>query len=317
MFASPCWGLIMREAYGNRRYCIIARRGGKVVGALQLVAQKSVLFGSHLCSLPYLDAAGIVADDLAVQEALCGQAWQLSRELKADWVELRQYSRLQGLEHVRTDKVSLCLPLPHAPEELWDSLKPKVRNQIRKAQNADLTTCNGRDEMLSEFYTIYTRNMRDLGSPPHSMRFFRLILDSFPESARLFVVRLADRPVAASFTLTDPQATRVPWAGSDWRYSDLSPNMLLYWSMLQDACRRSAPGFDFGRSTRDSGTYRFKTQWGSHEVPLYWHYLLPEGAQMPQLRPDNPKYRLVAACWRRLPVSVVRALGPRIIAKLT
>jgi FemAB-related protein (PEP-CTERM system-associated) len=276
-----------------------------------------VLFGSHLCSLPYLDAAGIVADDPAAQEALCGQARQLSRELKADWVELRQYSRLQGLEHVRTDKVSLCLPLPAASEELWDSLKPKVRNQVRKAQNANLSTCLGRDELLNEFYRIYTRNMRDLGSPPHSMRFFQLILRSFPESARLFVVRLADRPVAASFTLTDPQAMRVPWAGSDWRCSDLSPNMLLYWSMLQDACRRSAPSFDFGRSTRDSGTYRFKTQWGSHEVPLYWHYLLAQGRQMPQLRPDNPKYRLIAACWRRLPVSVVRALGPRIIAKLT
>jgi len=136
-------------------------------------------------------------------------------------------------------------------------------------------------------------------------------------AVRFFVVRSGRRPVAASLTLTDRHAIRVPWAGSDWRVRALCANMLLYSSMLEDACRRGAACFDFGRSTRDSGTYRFKTQWGAEEVPLFWHYLLPPGGKVPDLRPDSRKYRLMVAVWRRLPVAVARLLGPRIIAKLS
>jgi len=75
--------------------------------------------------------------------------------------------------------------------------------------------------------------------------------------------------------------------------------------------------FDFGRSTRDSGTYRFKAQWGAKEVPLYWCYILRPGDKIPDLRPESPKYRLATALWRRLPVGIARLIGPRIIAKLS
>ena len=36
---------------------------GQVTGILQLVAQNSRIFGSHLCSLPYFDVSGILAQD--------------------------------------------------------------------------------------------------------------------------------------------------------------------------------------------------------------------------------------------------------------
>jgi hypothetical protein len=93
--------------------------------------------------------------------------------------------------------------------------------------------------------------------------------------------------------------------------------MLLYWSMLEEACQRQAPCFDFGRSTRDSGTYRFKAQWGAKEVPLYWFYILRPGDEIPDLRPESPKYLLARTLWRRLPLSLACLIGPRIIAKLS
>ena len=53
----PRWGELMRKAYGNRPWFLTARREGRIVGVLQLVEQRSLLFGSHLCSIPYFDAA--------------------------------------------------------------------------------------------------------------------------------------------------------------------------------------------------------------------------------------------------------------------
>ncbi len=317
IFHDPRWGQVMFRAYRNPAYYLTARHAGEVVATLQLVLQESRLFGSHLCSLPYFDAAGLLAIDEAASRAVMDKARRLMLEVKAQWVELRMTNPVDSSLPTREDKVTLRLPLPANEELLWKNLKAKVRNQVRKAENAGLQAVHGGAELLDEFFAVYLRTMRDLGSPPHSRRFFSLIFEAFGEVARLHVVRSGRTPVAASLTLRDRQAVCVPWAGSDWRVSELCGNMLLYWAMLSDACRSGATVFDFGRSTRESGTYRFKQQWGAQEVPLSWQFLLAGAVSLPKLRPENPKYSMLVRLWKRLPLGAVRLLGPHVIGKLS
>jgi serine/alanine adding enzyme len=317
IYHDPAWGDIMLRAYGNRPYYLTASRDGQIKAVLQLIAQKSLLFGSHLCSLPYFDAAGILTDDPDSIPPLIAQARTLLPNCRAQWIELRHLAPIDDSLPSRTDKVTMVLPLPASDEELWNQLKTKVRTKVRKARQTESTVVQGKAELLPEFYDVYVRTMRDLGSPPHSRRFFQLILDAFPDASKLYVVRHDDQAVAASFTLTDRHAFRVPWSGSDYRLRKLNVNLVLYWAMLEDACRLAAPAFDFGRSTRDSGTWTFKKQWGAEEVPLLWEYLLPPGASLPELRPDSPKYRFMVACWKKLPLPLARLLGPHLIRKLS
>ncbi|MFO8012494.1 MAG: FemAB family PEP-CTERM system-associated protein [Phycisphaerae bacterium] len=312
----PRWGIVMQEAYGNRPYYLTARRGEQVVGILQLVLQKSLLFGTHLSSLPYFDASGILAHDDAAAEALLTEAASLRAQTGADSVELRHTTALPGDLPRRDDKVTLHLPLPDDPDTLWDALKSKVRSQVRKPDKEGLTLHGEGEATLEEFHAVYVRTMRDLGSPPHGRWFFEIIRDHFGDAVRLFSVRQDETPLAASFTLTDDKAMRVPWAAADWRYRKLGANMLLYWGMLKDGCERGAPCFDFGRSTEGSGTHRFKKQWGAEDVPLCWQYLLPEGESPPEIDPEGSKYRFLVGAWRRLPVFAARVLGPQIIGKL-
>lgn len=311
------WGAVMALAYGNRPFYLTALRAGRVVGAAQLVLQKSVLFGKHLCSMPYFDSAGVLADDPPAGEALVAKARSLGEKLGVGWVELRQLASLGPAIPQRTDKVTMWLELPDSEQAMWDQLKTKVRTKVRKSRKNDLEVSQGRKELLGEYYAIYSRTMRDLGSPPHSRRFFRLILDEFGQAVRLFVVRSEGRAVAASLALTDRQGFHVPWSGSDTRFRRLGGNRLLYWEMLAFAAESGCGVFDFGRSTRGSGTYGFKKEWGAREVPLHWHYLMPPGREVPELRPDSGRYRLMVACWKKLPVCVAKALGPRIISKLS
>jgi hypothetical protein len=89
--------------------------------------------------------------------------------------------------------------------------------------------------------------------------------------------------------------------------------MLLYWTCLEFATQKGYGTFDFGRSTRGEGTYKFKEQWGARPQPLYWHYWLRGGGELPQVNPSNRKYRLAIEVWKRLPLPVTRLLGPGIV----
>ncbi len=317
IYHDPRWGQIMEAAYGNRPLYLTARRGAQVVGTLQLIRQRGLLSGSHLCSVPYFDAAGVLADDDEARRQLVAEAQGLLRESGGDWVELRQLEPLCASLSTRSDKIALWLTVPAGSEAMWKQLKPKVRTKVRKSQKHGLQVIHGGAELLAEFHATYSRSMRELGSPPHGQRFFRLILERFGDAAEIFVVRAAGVPAAASFTLRDRHALRVPWSGSHPALRYLGANRLLYWSMLERAADLGAPAFDFGRSTRGSGTHEFKKEWGARDVPLYWHFLLPEGGAVPDLRPDNPRYKLLVACWKRLPLWLVGALGPRIVGRLS
>ncbi len=317
IYHHPAWGQIMHQAYGNQPFYLTARCGGKITGILQLVEQKSALFGHHLCSLPYFDASGILAHQEQAASAILEKSRQLLQQQNADWIELRHLQPMGQSIPVRTDKITMQLPLPPDEETLWQDFSTKVRNKVRKVQQANLQVKEGGLELLDDFYDVYSLNMRDLGSPPHSRRFFYLILEAFPAQIKLFSVYLDGQAVAASFTLTDAKAFRVPWSGTHWRFKNLNTNMQLYWSMLAYAARIKAPCFDFGRSTLDSGTHMFKKQWGAKEVPLYWQFLLADGQTLPNLTPDSQKFRLIVACWKKLPISLVRCLGPRLIRKLS
>jgi hypothetical protein len=88
--------------------------------------------------------------------------------------------------------------------------------------------------------------------------------------------------------------------------------MLMYWHLLQRAVQRRQEVFDFGRSTIDGNTYRFKKQWGAQSEPAVWQYYLRRG-DIADMRPDNPRYQRAIRLWQRLPVALTCLLGPAIV----
>jgi hypothetical protein len=88
--------------------------------------------------------------------------------------------------------------------------------------------------------------------------------------------------------------------------------MLMYWHLLERAVQRQQAVFDFGRSSPDSPTYRFKEQWGAKPEPARWQYHLRSGT-VKDMRPDNPRYQRFIRMWQRLPVALTRLVGPWIV----
>lgn len=310
------WSQAMRAAYGMPCLFLQATRGARTVGVLPLALQEGPAFGRCLTSLPWLDHAGLLAEDTTAASALMTAARSHAQQRGADLV-IRQLTRQTsppdvGACQVRHDKTVMMLDLPSEPDRLWKTLKAKVRNQVRKAQKCDLTAQWGGSELLGEFHSVYSTNMRDLGSPPHSSAFFRTLMMSLSDVARLLVVRSEGKAVAGAFILADERCWQTPWASSLRAANSMCPSHLLYWTILSAACG-SAPCFSFGRSSRDSGTYRFKAQWGAREAPLAW-YRWPLKAHRAATGDDPGQLvELVQQVWRRIPASLARALGPSII----
>ena len=307
------WKDVIERTFGHPTFYLSAIESDRVRGVLPLTQLKSRIFGNLLVSLPYFNYGGICADSEAVREALFQKAIDLARQQGVESIELRHEDQWrQGLP-TKTHKVSMRLELPASAEDLWKALGAKLRNQVQKPRKAGVSVTLGREDQLDSFYEVFAANMRDLGTPVYPKTFFRNILQRFPEQTWIATAYLNETAVASGFLAGFKERLEIPWASSLRAYNNMGPNMLLYWSCLEFAIERGYRVFDFGRSTPGEGTFRFKEQWGAKPHPLYWHYWVPEGAEVPEVNPKNPKYRAAIALWQKLPLAVTRQLGPRIV----
>jgi len=310
------WQSLIKTTFGHEGYFFLARRpGGDIAGILPLVRLKSRLFGDFLVSMPYFNYGGAIADEDFIEDMLMQTANEHAAMLGVSHVEYRDDIPRKGLP-VRANKVNMILPLPREEETLWTGFPSKLRSQIRRPQREALETLCGGEELLDDFYGVFSRNMRDLGTPVYAKAFFRNILHCFPRESRILVVRMKNRPVAAGFLLGYGDKLEIPWASSAREVNSLGVNMFFYWKVLQYAVDRHYRYFDFGRSSTRSGTYRFKEQWGAQPKQLYWHYHLNENRELPSINPDNPKYFLAINIWKRLPLILTNRLGPLIVRNL-
>ena len=212
----------------------------------------------------------------------------------------------------RSDKVRMLLNLPESSALLMESFKSKLRSQITKPLKEGFATSIGGLELLEDFYEVFLVNMRDLGSPVHSMELMRHVLREFPERSTIIVVYRSEEPVASALVVGCDKVLRNPWASSRRKYASLSPNMLLYLRMLEYACDSGYRVFDFGRSTAGEGTYKFKEQWGAAPAPLYWYYFSLDGKSLDPESSGTERFRKAARYWKKLPLIVTKVIGPSI-----
>lgn len=305
---------LLEKQFGHRAYRFVACYNNNIVGVLPMLRQTSRLFGDFCSSVPFFNYGGALASAVGVKEALMQHAKQTLLRDGVHYCEFRD-SELMPDWQLKTDKVIMQLALPETVAELDRSIGTKLRAQIKRPQRENPEVKIGGAELLDDFYKVFAENMRDLGTPVYQKSFFGSLLSQY-DDAVIVVVYLYSKPVSVGFLLAYRDTLEIPWASTLRSANKYSMNMLLYWSILSYAIEQGYKAFDFGRSSKDAGTYKFKAQWGAEEVPCYWHYGLPDGEVLPQLNPNNPKYKLIISIWQRLPVWLVNMVGPFIVKNL-
>lgn len=308
------WLDILRTGMNQRPLALSAWRDGQVVGVLPLVLTRSMLFGRRLVSLPYVNEAGLLADEPATAARLVERAIDLGRTHRAQYVELRNRNPIDrpDLQPTRTDKLRMTAALPGDTDTLWKQVHAKARNQVRKARKHDLTVRFGGGELLDGFYRVFARNMRDLGTPVFPRKLFAAILHHLGGDAELCLVEQDGRPIASALLTHFRQSTEVPSASALRQYNPTCCNMLMYWELLCRAVARGSTCFDFGRSSESSGTHKFKTQWSAAGTPTGWQLAPLRGEARPPTKEDD-QFALAIRLWRKLPVWLTRLAGPPIV----
>lgn len=311
------WRNVIEGGFGHQCHYLTARGSdNEIVGLLPLVFMKSRIFGRFLVSQPFFNYGGLLCDRQEIGDALLAEAGMLQKELDASYVELRHTTPWPADIPTKSHKVCMVLDLAADAETQWKGFNPKLRNQIRKAEKSGLSVTSGGVELLDDFYQVFVRNMRDLGTPVYAKNFFRSVLTTFPDCSRIITVHHQGKPAASGIITWFRDTVEIPWASSIRDYNPLCPNNLLYWTALQYSLENGFKRFDFGRSTPGEGTYKFKEQWGARPILLNWQYLLPGGAPLPELNNKNPKYEMAIRIWQKLPLPVTRALGPHIVKNI-
>jgi serine/alanine adding enzyme len=309
------WREIMTGVLGHEALYLAATDGtGAWRGALPLVRVKSIL-GHYLVSLPFLNDGGPLGDDGA-RLHLVEHAVTEARRSGATLLELRARSGVPGPVLPSNRKISVHLAMPASVEDLWEkTFRAKLRSQVRRPTKDGMTARCGPRE-LAPFYDVFARNMRDLGTPVLPRAFFERIAAVFGDRVVFATVYTAEgNPAAAACCLVWRDELEVTWASSLRELNRLSPNMLLYARLMEEAIARGVRLFNFGRCTPDGPTHRFKQQWGGDDVPLPWAYWSKSGA-VGTPSPDRPLFRAATAVWSRLPMAIANRLGPMLARQL-
>src|SRR5205807_76154 len=260
------WKGVIESALGHECPYLESRGAdGALLGVLPLVRVRSLLFGHYLVSMPFLNYGGPLGDEPGTR-AVVAAAMAMADRDGVKLLELRSRVERPLDLSVSHRKITVVLDVPPAdvgPEALWRALPAKVRSQVRRPEKEGVTVRFGADQVPA-FYDVFARHMRDLGTPVLSRAWFEAIAATFPD-VWLGCAYAGDRAIAAGAGFRWGDEFEMTWASSLREFNPIAPNMLLYWKFMERCGQQGVRVFNFGRCTPDSGTHRFKRQWGSRD----------------------------------------------------
>jgi serine/alanine adding enzyme len=304
------WRNVVEKTYKHKPIYLIAKENGELRGVLPLFLIKSIFFGKKLVSVPFAPYGSVCADNKAIENALIEEAKRITEESSADYLELRTISEnnIAGLIS-KSLYVTSILELDPDPAVVWnDKLKRNKRKTIVKSEKRNLTL--EWTDKTTEFYNMYAHNMRELGSPVHSNKFFEYILSEFPDNSKVLTVSRDGDVLYAAFYLFYKDTVINSWSSTLEEYRKFYPTDFGIWNAIRYSCENGYRYYDLGRSQENSTNIEFKMRWSAETKHLHYKYYLNKAKDVPNITSTNPNRQMFAKVWSKLPVSLVKVIGP-------
>lgn len=288
---------VVSKTFGYKADIAIFEVDARLVGYFMFA-----IVGRRLVSLPHFSYAGFLAESAHqadVQNCLLG-------DLAARGAPFLFRGGLVGSPFHYDGKCTYLMDLPSDPDALLKSFKSKLRSQIKKAGTHGTVIQRGGLELCESFFDVYSHNMHRLGSPCLPRELFRNLLESSAGGdRRVYLARLSNVTIGAALVVEYQGFCEVCWSSTLQEFNKLSPNMLVYWAMLEDAVARGCRVFSFGRSSRGASTEKFKLQWDPETVVLNWASSAPMGGV-------GRATHALTSLWKLMPYRLTLPLSARI-----
>ena len=303
------WFDAVRDGLRHRPHFLVARRGEQIEAVLPLAEVKSRLFGHTLVSTPGCVYGGALALSDAARRAIVDHAVSLAETLGVGALELRtQQPSEPGWPTKSELYVTFRKSITGDDDANLKSIPRKQRAMVRKGISAGLTSVQTDD--LDRFYGVYAESVRNLGTPVFPRRYFEALWRSFSDVAELSIITHMGMDIAGVMSFYHHDTVLPYYGGSRPAARSLYGNDFMYWDLMSRAAQRGVRMFDYGRSKRGTGSFSFKKNWGFEPQALNYQYHLVKSRMVPDVNPNNPKYKYFIAGWKRLPLPVANRLGP-------
>lgn len=334
LFHTTLWRDLVRRHFTHRPLYLEARRGPHRVGVLPLFETRSPLSGRALVSVPYAVYGGPLASDAAAAGALLDAVRVRVGEGAARFAELRfrelptfvggagGAGRAGGDGAAATSIAALpgsdryCTfvrELPADPEACLDMIPRKSRASTRQARDRHRLELVEAPDEVDAFHRLFVLNKRRLGSPSFARCWFEDLLRLGASRTRLHFVTKEGRPLVGVLSLLHGDTWNPYYSGSLEQADALGASNFAYWQLMRTAAAAGFRRFDFGRSRLDSGPYHFKRNMGFEPSVLPYRYVLAPGEAIPDVTPGNPRFSLPRLVLSRLPLGVMKVVGPRLM----
>ncbi|WP_375750127.1 FemAB family XrtA/PEP-CTERM system-associated protein [Vibrio sp. HN007] len=307
------WIKVIKDSFNHKQHYLMATQDDKVVGVLPLVEQKSRIFGHALVSTPFCVYGGVLSDNDDIAQSLEQEAYDLGCSLNVDYIELRdrQPRATNGVWQSHCHHTTFSCLLGDDSEQILTSVKRKQRAVIRHSLKNGLNWDNQDNPELC--YDVYAESVRNLGTPVFNKKLFTSLKDVFGDKCETLVVKDDEgRPVSSVLSFYYKDEVLPYYGGGIFDARALKSNDFMYYQLMCLAKQKGKRRFDFGRSKNDSGSYKYKKNWGMEEEKLHYRIALIDSKELPNLSPNNPKYKFFINVWQKMPLGLSRIVGPHL-----
>lgn len=311
------WSELLNIVHGHGIFYLIEKNG-----IFPLAHIDSRIFGNRLISLPFADYGGPCASNNKTVEMLIKRAEDVALDLNVDFIEIRSpnenyYSLLEKNGFIRRDDYfTFRLNLNQNISNLWDVVGRKNRNMIRKAKKNSVKIALMQDKSdMRLFYKIYTKNMKELGSPPQPLKYFECLWAYFfPDKLLPLLAKYNDMHIAGGLFFKHGNTIHHSYQSSIKENLNLGQNNLMIWHVIKWGCENKYKFLDFGRTRVSAGNFLFKRKWGGDMtvMPYFYKFMQKELKER-----DEIKYKHLSNLWSKyMPECLSNIIGPPIIKKI-
>ena len=319
------WLETIRQTYGYRSFRLGLERSGRTVGVFAFSLLDGAL-GNRLVSSPFSDYGGPCftgvekSDDIgktcSAIDAFANKSGCRYSLLKSLPESLCPYFEANGYV-LLPDLCTFEIDLSVGRNQIEERFARRRRRSLRKASENGLSLHDPHVELeLGQFYEIYLSAMHRLGSPPHKVEFFANLFGNFLPGRGLKTITCSRDGRILGSVLLLINRDRVHYYSCVWGREGIElevPTFLTYHAIMW-AAESGFLAFDFGRTSKGSGVFEFKSSFGAK--PSNLNVSVKRYGTFPILSPEDWRYRALSRTLKSTPRPLFKKIGPHLKSRL-